>query len=113
MPQGFYTIEQYTCPKNGRSREWVAVQHLPFGQSLTRAEQALAQRGQSGLYRLVHTQRIVWAEPDGGALRLRKSHASSPANLGEIERMFDRNGGRYPTEEVRKARRLTKRKRDA
>jgi len=63
-----------------------------------------------GLYRLVHTQRIVWCERDGANMRLRKSHASSPQNLKGIERMFDRTRGRYPAEEVRRARRAARRK---
>ena len=105
MPQGYYTIEQWT-----RGAKWTAVAVLPFGLSLSDAETQLARRGKPGLYRLVHTQRIIWCERDkrnqsADGLRLRKSHASSPDTLKQIEQMFDRTGGRYPSEEVRAARR--------
>ena len=50
MPQGYYTIEQWKRPK------WVAVAVLPFGLSLTAAEQALKRMGKPGFYRLVQTQ---------------------------------------------------------
>jgi len=107
MPQGYYTIEQWTRGK------WSAVAVLPFGLSLTDAEDQLARRGKPGLYRLVQTQRIIWCEREQGkdGLRLRKSHASSPGNLKNIEQMFDRTGGRYPAEEARAARQKAKRNR--
>ena len=38
MPQGYYTIEQWTRPKKGSPRAWVEILHLPFGRSLTDAE---------------------------------------------------------------------------
>ena len=105
MPQGYYTIEQWKPP------QWVAVTALPFGLSLTAAEQALARLGKPGFYRLVHTQRIIWCERDGaGRLRLRKSHASSPQSLRSMQEMFDRTGDRFPLEEVQAARRAAKRK---
>ena len=110
MPQGYYTIEQWTRGK------WAAVSVLPFGLSLTDAEAQLARRGKPGLYRLVHTQRIVWCEREDSSakpssVRLRKSHASSPQSLKRIEQMFDRTGGRYPAEEARAARKKAKRTR--
>ena len=105
MPQGYYTIEQWRRPR------WVGVAVLPFGMSLTAAERELARLGKPGLYRLVQTQRIVWCERDGRKLRLRKSHAASPAGLGRIEEMFDRTGGVYPAAEARAARRAVKRRR--
>jgi len=106
MPQGYYTIEQWKPP------QWVAVTPLPFGLSLTQAEQALARHGKPGFYRLVHTQRIIWCERDGSSagMRLRKSHAASPQSLQRMQEMFDRTGGRYPTEEVQAARLTAKRK---
>jgi hypothetical protein len=105
MPQGYYTIEQWRRPR------WVGVAVLPFGLSLTAAERELERLGKPGLYRLVQTQRIVWCEREGVGtrLRLRKSHAGSPAGLGRIEQMFDRTGGVYPAEEARAARRAAKR----
>jgi hypothetical protein len=98
MPQGYYTIEQWT--RSG----WREVAVLPFGLSLTAAEQGLAQLGKPGFYRLLQMQRVIWAEQDESGLRLRKSHASSPQNLKRLQEMFDRTRGRYPVEEVRAAR---------
>jgi hypothetical protein len=105
MPQGYYTIEQWKRPN------WVVVEVLPFGLSLTEAEEALERLGKPGFYRLVHTQRVVWCERDGRGFRLRKSHASSSESLRRMQEMFDRCGGRYPVEEVKAARREVKRKR--
>ena len=105
MPQGYYTIEQW------KRHRWTAVAVLPFGLSLTAAERALAQLGRPGFYRLVHTQRIIWCERNGRGVRLRKSHAASPEGLERMQKMFDRTGGRYPTEEAQAARREMKQKR--
>lgn len=105
MPQGYYTIEQW------KRQAWVAVQQLPFGASLTAAERALEKKGKPGFYRLVHTQRVIWAERDAGGLRLRKSHADSPKSLERMRQMFERCGGRYPTEKIRAARQRAKRDR--
>jgi hypothetical protein len=105
MPQGYYTIEQW------KRVEWVAAAVLPFGLSLTAAERALERLGKPGFYRLVHTQRVIWAEREPTGLRLRKSHALSPQGLERMREMFDRNAGRYPAEEVKAARRDVKRNR--
>jgi hypothetical protein len=106
MPQGYYTIEQWKPP------QWVAITALPFGLSLTAAEQALSRLGKPGFYRLVHTQRIIWCERDRRSrLRLRKSHASSPQSLRRMQEMFDRTGGRFPVDEVKAARQEAKRNR--
>jgi hypothetical protein len=105
MPQGYYTIEQWKQPRKNAPGEWVAILHLPFGMSLTAAENELAKLGKPGLYRLVHTQRVIWVENDGDRLRLRKSHAGSPESLDRIRQMFERCNGSYPAEEVREARR--------
>src|SRR5437867_2633087 len=104
MPQGYYTIEQWKRPA------WVVALVLPFGTSLTAAEQALQRLGKPGFYRLVQTQRVIWAERDGSRLRLRKSHASSPQNLEQMQEIFDRTDGRYPVEEAKAARRKAKQK---
>ena len=108
MPQGYYTIEQWKRPKRNGTLEWVPVLTLPFGGTLTAAEKALAQLGKPGFYRVVQTQRVIWAERDGKNFRLRKSHAGSPASLDRIRQMFERCGGRYPLEEVRETRRQSK-----
>jgi hypothetical protein len=111
MPQGYYTIEQWTQPKQDAQQEWVAIHHLPFGASLTAVENALEKLGKPGFYRLVQMQRVIWAEKEGGKLRLRKSHAGSPKSLDSLRQMFERCGGRYPVEEVKKARRKAKKNR--
>ena len=108
MPQGYYTIEQWTQPEDGGKGKWVAIRHLPFGLSLTEAEQAVLELGKPGFYRLVQLQRVIWAEHEAGGLRLRKSHAGSPESLDEMRRTFERTGGRYPLEEARAARRQAK-----
>ena len=105
MPQGYYTIEQWKPPTKDAQPEWVPIHHLPFGASLTAAENALEKLGTPGFYRLVQIQRVIWAEKEGSKLRLRKSHAGSPESLASIRKMFERSGGRYPVEEVREARR--------
>ena len=108
MPQGYYTIEQWTQPSDDIEPKWIAILHLPFGESLTVAEIALEKLGKPGFYRVVQTQRVIWAENEGSKLRLRKSHARSPEDLKTIRQMFERCGGRYPVEEVRRARRQAK-----
>jgi hypothetical protein len=110
MPQGYYTIEQWKRPRKGAPSEWVAILTLPFGEPLSAAEQALARIDKAGFYRVIQIQRVIWAEHDRGSLRLRKSHAGSPESLDQMRLMFERCGGRYPVEEVRKARRQAKRR---
>jgi hypothetical protein len=111
MPQGYYTIEQWRQPRNDAPPDWVGILSLPFGTTLTGAEQALAQLDQPGFYRVVQMQRVVWAERAGGKLHLRKSHADSPESLDRMRDMFERYGGCYPHEEVRAARRRARRDR--
>jgi hypothetical protein len=41
MPQGYYTIEQWTRGKKGSPGAWVEILHLPFGPSLSNAETAV------------------------------------------------------------------------
>ena len=106
MAQGYYTIEQWS-----KGAGWVAVCALPFGASQSDAETAIEKRGKGGFYRLVQMQRVIWAQREGGKMRLRKSHASSPEKLAETCAMFDRCKGRYPVEEIRVARREMKRRR--
>ena len=108
MPQGYYTIEQWTRAKKGSPGAWVEILHLPFGRSLTDAETAVKKLGTPGLYRVVQMQRVVWAEQEGDELRMRKSHAASPDGLDEIRQLFERSKGRYPIEEVKEARRRQK-----
>jgi hypothetical protein len=108
MPQGYYTIEQWKAPKKGVPAQWSPVVNLPFGISLTAAENALNGLGKPGLFRIVQMQRVIWAEHDGITLRLRKSHASSPENLDNVRAMFERTSGKYPIEEINEARKQQK-----
>jgi hypothetical protein len=110
MPQGYYTVEQWTRAKRGGRLEWVAVLHLRLGESLTAAEKAIERLWKPGFYRVVQTQRVIWAELEGSGLRLRKSHAGSPESLDSMRQVYDRTGGVYPVEEVREARRRAKKK---
>src|SRR3954466_1373314 len=108
MPQGYYTVEQWTARTNHGQPAWTPILHLPFGASLTAAEEALAKLGRPGFYRLGQMQRGIWAEQDGDTIRLRKAHAGSPQGLDEMRQMFERCDGRYPLEEVRETRRQAK-----
>jgi hypothetical protein len=111
MPQGYYTIEEWKPPIADARPEWVAIEYLPLGASLTAAEGAVERLGKPGLYRLVQTQRVIWAESENGKIRLRKSHAGSPENLDAIRQIFERTHGQYPVEEAREARRQAKKNR--
>ncbi len=110
MPQGYYTIEQWTQKRSGEPPQWVAILHLPFGESLTVAERTIQGLGRPGLYRVVQTQRVIWAELERSGLRLRKSHAGSPESLDSMRQIFERTGGVYPVEEAREARKRAKKK---
>src|SRR5258706_13275985 len=103
MPHGYYTVEQWTTGDN-RPPAWIPILHLDSYQSLTRATEALAKRGEPGLFRIVQMQRCVWAEMEDGALKLHGSHASSPENLAELVEIFEREGGRRPVKKARQTR---------
>jgi hypothetical protein len=105
VPQGYYTIEQWTGNDSTNHPIWSAVAHLPFGLTQTQAEAALEKLGQPGFYRLVQTQRVIWAEKTGAKLHLRKSHAGSPSSLEEQRKIFERSQSKFPVEEIRAARR--------
>lgn len=72
------------------------VFHPDSYQSLTKAIRQLEKRGQPRLFRVSRMQRCVWAQMEGGALRLHGSHASSPENLARVVEIFEREGGRRP-----------------
>jgi hypothetical protein len=101
MPHGYFTIEQWTASRGDAKSRWSPILHLDSHQSLTRATAALEKLGKPGLYRIVQMQRCVWAEMEGGKLRLHGSHHSSPENLAEIVEIFEREGGRRPVEKAR------------
>jgi hypothetical protein len=107
MPHGFFTVEQWD-PTHRKPR-WIPIFHLDSYQSLTKAIRELEKRGQPGLYRVVQMQRAIWAEKEGGKLRLHGSHASSPESLARLVEIFEREGGRRPVEKARQERIKAKR----
>jgi hypothetical protein len=111
MPHGFFTVEQWKHPQDGAAAHWIPILHLNSYQSLTKAIAALERRGEPGLFRVVQMQRCVWAEMEGGKLRLHGSHSSSPENLAQIVEIFEREGGRRPVEKARQERAAAKAKR--
>ena len=96
MPHGFFTIEQWKPRKRGGEAEWIAVAHVDADRSLNDAVRAIQQRDKAGFFRVIQTQRQVWAEKVGGKLRLRKWHAGSPAALARTAEAFVRDKGRWP-----------------
>jgi len=111
MAHGFFTVEQWKTPRGGAAGKWVAILHLDAYQSQSKAMAALQERGKPGLYRVVQTQRCIWAEMEDGELRLHGSHVGSPKNLAELTKIFEREGGRRPVEKAREARRREKARR--
>jgi hypothetical protein len=107
MPTGFFTVEQWK--KTGA--RWVPVLHLDAGQSLSRAIEELEKRGKPGLYRVVQTQRCVWAEMEDGKVRLHGSHVSSAESLAKLAELFEKEQGRRPVEKARQERAAAKRAR--
>src|SRR5438477_12054407 len=101
MPRGFFTVEQWTTPQVGASAQWIPILHLDSYQSLSKAVEALQRRGKPGLFRVVQMQRCIWAEIEGGKLRLHGSHASSPEHLAQVADLFEKEGGRRPVQKAR------------
>jgi hypothetical protein len=97
MPQGFYTIEQWKPRRRGGKPQWVAVAHADARASPSAALRMIEQRDRAGFFRVIQTQRQVWAERIDGKLRLRKWHAGSPEALARTAQAFVRDGGRWPT----------------
>jgi len=96
MPHGFFTIEQWKQPASGAEPRWFPVAHLDGCHSLSDATSQLEQLDQPGFYRVLQTQRMIWAEKTDGKLRLRKWHAGSPETLARCAEAFIRDGGRWP-----------------
>lgn len=107
MPHGFFTIEQWVS--QGRKPHWKPILHLDAYQSLSKAIEALEDLGKPGLFRVMQTQRCVWAEMENGKVRLHGSHVSSPENLAKLTRIFEREKGRRPVEKARQDRARAKR----
>jgi hypothetical protein len=110
MPHGYYTVEQWKAGDQNPPA-WIPILQLDAYQSLTKATAALKKRDQAGLFRIVQMQRCVWAEMEGGRLKLHGSHASSPENLADLVKIFEREGGRRPVEKARQQRAEAKAKR--
>ena len=109
MPHGYFTVEQWVSA--GPKPHWDPVLHLDSYQSLSKAMEGLEKREKPGLYRVLQTQRCVWAEMEDGKLRLHGSHVSSPESLAEVVKIFQREGGRRPVEKARQDRLKAKQKR--
>src|SRR6185437_5128620 len=88
MPHGFFTVEQWVS-KNRNSR-WKPILHLDSYQSLSKAIAALEKFGRPGLFRVMQTQRCVWAKMEDGKVRLHGSHVSSAENLAKLAKLFVR-----------------------
>jgi hypothetical protein len=104
MPHGFFTIDEWKSLKRGQPAQWVTVCHVSADKTLTQAIEELEILGKPGFFRVVQTQRMVWAEMEDGKLRLRRSHTMTPESLARTAEAFDRDGGRYPVEEARRIR---------
>jgi hypothetical protein len=113
MPHGFFTIEQWKRPRGKTKAQWIPILHLDSCETLTGALKALEESAQSGLYRVLQTQRCIWAGMEGGKLRLHGSHASSPESLARLTRLYQKEGGRRPEEKAREERARVKRARRA
>ena|SRR2546421_2328031 len=111
MAHGFFTIEQWTTSQAGSKSQWLPVLHLDSYQSLTNAIALLQKRGKPGLFRVLQMQRCIWAEIEGGKLRLHGSHSSSPENLAQFVALYEREGGRRPVEKARQQRAQAKARR--
>jgi hypothetical protein len=90
MAHGFFTIEQW------RNKKWVTVCHVGGHRSLTDAVRELERRNKAGLFRVVQTQRMIWAEKTGGKIRMRKWHVNRPETLSRTAKAFDRDRGKWP-----------------
>ena len=91
MAHGFFTIEQW------RNKQWETVCHLNGDQSVTDVLRELERRDKPGFFRVVQTQRMIWAEKIDGKMRLRKWHANKPETLLRSAEAFDRDRGRWPS----------------
>ena len=110
MPYGYFTILSWKGKKAG----WVVREHVAAPATLSDALARLESRGEAGLYKLVQTQRVVWAEKSGGRFQMRKWHCGSFDPTMRLERAFDRDKGVWPvkraSEEARAMRRARARK---
>ena len=92
MAHGFLTIEKW----QGQKKRWATVCHLNGDQSMADALQHLERQGKAGFFRIVQTQRMIWAEKIKGKLKLRKWHANSPEMLSRTAKAYERDRGKWP-----------------
>jgi hypothetical protein len=111
MPTGFFTIEQWTRARAGSALEWIPVLHIDAKHSLTKAIAALEKRDEPGLYRVVQTQRCIWAEMEKGKVRWHRSRVSSLESLAKLTVLYEKEGGRRPLERARQERTAARRAR--
>ena len=97
MPNGFFTIERRQPPTPGAEPQWILVRDLDSSHSLTDAYEVLVDLNEPGFYRVIQTQRMIWAEKRNDELRLKKWHAGSADDLARTAAAFERDGGRWPT----------------
>lgn len=96
MPYGFFTLEQWKPLKRGGPHQWVAVAHFDAGHTLTDAVAEIENRRKPGFFRVIQTQRQIWAECANGKLHLRKHHVGSPNALALAAGTFVRDKGKWP-----------------
>jgi hypothetical protein len=109
MASGFITIEQWKRPRPRAALQWMAIDNLDAGKSLSHAIKQIETMGKSGLYRVVQTQRTIWAEREGNKLRLRKWHAMSAESLDRLAKAYERDHGIWPVQKERAERARAKR----
>ena len=107
MRHGFFTVEQWVS----KNRKWKPVLHLDAFQSLNKAIAELKHFGKPGLFRVIQTQRCIWAQIEDGNVRLHGSHVSSPESLAELTKLFKQEKGHRPIENARQERARAKRSR--
>ena len=96
MPQGFFTIEQWSDSQCNYKTPWVPILHFDSVEPLDKVKAALARHGKRGLYRVIQTQCCFWAEAEDGKIQLRESHAESAESLACLVDIYERAGGNHP-----------------
>ena len=102
MPHGFFTLEQWVRQTPKAKPQWVSICHVNSDQTLSDAIRRLEDLKRPGFYRITQTQRMIWAEKEGGKLRLRKWHVGAPEELSRSADAFERDGGKWPISRVKK-----------
>jgi hypothetical protein len=97
MPHGFFTIERLNTSKRAGKPQWTVVEHLDAGHTLSDAINRIEQRGKAGFFRVIQTQRMIWAEKQNGRLCVDRKHAGRPETLAGAAAAFVRDGGKWPS----------------